>query len=265
MRIAIAILVAALVLARGLKAQDQSQNTQQQVMRLVAQLGAADFKTRDGATRQLIELGPKAIATVSKVLEHEEPEVRGRAAQILLKIDPRYPPIFALRSVGIEERIAALRKLAGYRDERLVAPLLRLLPEAPIHSARGTDRDYVELLMRVAGRQGDRRLTAPLTKLLLGSTAPAIDSDGCILGALMQIPDPAAAEPLLQYLGAQRLKRFGNQGSPEFAEALGGTGDVRCVSAILDNGRGALRRKFRKPCVGGRAERYYQDRTQSNP
>jgi hypothetical protein len=53
---------------------------------LVKQLGSADFAEREAAQKELRELGTKAELALKVGLKSEDPEVRGRAAQLLVTI-----------------------------------------------------------------------------------------------------------------------------------------------------------------------------------
>jgi hypothetical protein len=61
--------------------------TQAEIQRLVADLGADDFRTREAASRKLASIGEPARAALEKALkESESPEVRWRAEQLLRRL-----------------------------------------------------------------------------------------------------------------------------------------------------------------------------------
>ncbi len=83
-----------------------------EIKRLLAQLGAESFKDRRVATDQLIAIGAPCKEAVATTLEaSKDPEVRVRCAKILKAIKPTHD---ALRPAGI---IAALRVFIGRKTE----------------------------------------------------------------------------------------------------------------------------------------------------
>jgi hypothetical protein len=74
--------------------------TDDEISRLVAQLDAADFRTRDRATHRLRELGLDALPRLRKAAEESpSPEVRSRLADV----------IAGLTRVGWRSDLAAVR------------------------------------------------------------------------------------------------------------------------------------------------------------
>src|SRR5688572_7025712 len=56
--------------------------------KLTAALASEDFKTREAAQKQIIELGEDAVPAMKKLAETaSDPELQGRAAEILRRIE----------------------------------------------------------------------------------------------------------------------------------------------------------------------------------
>ncbi|MFO0933008.1 MAG: PDZ domain-containing protein [Planctomycetota bacterium] len=60
---------------------------QAQIARLVEDLGSADFRVREAATKALIEFGAKARPALEKAVQSDNPAVRFRADQLLQGLD----------------------------------------------------------------------------------------------------------------------------------------------------------------------------------
>ena len=58
------------------------------VLALIAQLGAASYKDREAATRELVALGPGIVPLLKRHRENPDPEVSLRIERILSKLDP---------------------------------------------------------------------------------------------------------------------------------------------------------------------------------
>jgi hypothetical protein len=65
---------------------------------LVAQLGSEDYREREAAVRALTQAGPHAIPALREAAKSDDPEVRQRAAAVLLKLQ---------RAETSRERLAA--------------------------------------------------------------------------------------------------------------------------------------------------------------
>lgn len=64
-----------------------SPEEQAQIARLVEDLGSADFRVREAATKALIEFGAKARPALEKAVQSDNPAVRFRADQLLQGLD----------------------------------------------------------------------------------------------------------------------------------------------------------------------------------
>jgi hypothetical protein len=78
--------------------------SEQEMKRLIAQLGSARFKDREQATYELAKLGKSALPSLKEATNSADAEVRRRAQQLVEQIEP--PPV---RSIGppLEQRIPA--------------------------------------------------------------------------------------------------------------------------------------------------------------
>lgn len=74
------------VIARGAKEQVA---TAGRIKELIADLGSAQFSTREAASRDLLGLGVRALPAVTAATKSEDPEVRDRAADLLKKLNGR--------------------------------------------------------------------------------------------------------------------------------------------------------------------------------
>ena len=64
-----------------------SAEEQERIARLVEDLGSADFRVREAATKALIEFGAKARPALEKAVTSDNPAVRFRADQLLQGLD----------------------------------------------------------------------------------------------------------------------------------------------------------------------------------
>lgn len=74
------------VIARGAK---ELVETRGRIKELIADLGSAQFSTREAASRDLLALGVRALPAVTAATKSDEPEVRDRAAEVLKKLNGR--------------------------------------------------------------------------------------------------------------------------------------------------------------------------------
>jgi hypothetical protein len=110
------------------------------VKRLIAELGDDEFATRERAERRLRELGESVEGDLRAAARAHDPEVRGRAAALVKKLDAAANPRVA-RAVEVLEHAdgpecrAVLKALAGG------APGARLTRDAAASLSRLTARD----------------------------------------------------------------------------------------------------------------------------
>lgn len=74
------------VIARGAK---ELVETRGRIKELIADLGSAQFTTREAATRDLLALGVRSLPAVTAATKSEDPEVRDRATDLLKKLNGR--------------------------------------------------------------------------------------------------------------------------------------------------------------------------------
>ncbi len=96
---------------------------------LIADLGAAQFFTREQATAALRELGEEARAALEKAAQSRDPETRERARELLAELD-RKAAIEAdpkVRQQRVEEGMKELRELWKQKDWKTLAGRGRIL------------------------------------------------------------------------------------------------------------------------------------------
>jgi hypothetical protein len=90
--------------------------------RLIEQLGATDFRTRDSAEKSLRAMGIRAIGSLRKARQHTDPEVQRRVENILpgletaLLLEPKRLTIHAKKKT-IRQILDELTKHTGYKIE----------------------------------------------------------------------------------------------------------------------------------------------------
>src|SRR5262249_29634104 len=99
-----------------------------EIARLVDQLGDGKLPVREEATRRLREAGPAAIPALSTALASDSPERRRRADAILVEIDPIWRNAKNIRDPDINRRRDAIKNVMGYRDSRVLEPVLAQVP-----------------------------------------------------------------------------------------------------------------------------------------
>jgi len=95
-----------------------------EVPRLVRDLGADDFKTREEATRKLRSIGAPALPALRQAAQSDDPEVRTRARDILKTVSAaarartirRLMAIRALGELGNKEALPHLRRLLASKE-----------------------------------------------------------------------------------------------------------------------------------------------------
>ena len=91
-----------------------------EVARLIRNLGADDFKTREEATRKLRSIGAPALPALRQAAQSDDPEVRTRARDILKTVSA------AARARAIR-RLMAIRALGELANKEALPHLRRLL------------------------------------------------------------------------------------------------------------------------------------------
>src|SRR5206468_4077401 len=117
---------------------------------------------------------------------------RMRADRILRRIDPLWANLQLVASPSLDERRQALENLLGYRDARLVEPLLPRLKDE-------SESDCLRNILHILTLQRDRRATQPLLAFFKALPVQAAGFEELTLHALAEIGDPAAFEPLRDY------------------------------------------------------------------
>ena len=133
----------------------------------IADLGSSDPKTRERAARTLIELGAEARRAVALAAQSEDPELRTRASELLLRL-PWYLPddspgvrgvLEHYGQLDVERRKNAVASLANLSLHGYEA-LLRLIVEEPSDDVRWAIVAAVRRDFRETDLEGFRRLDA---------------------------------------------------------------------------------------------------------
>ncbi len=82
-----ALMVQGFAFAESGQEDSQKDSTELRVRKLIADLGNPDFKAREKATEELIQIGEPGLAQVRKALESPEEEVKARAKRIIEAIE----------------------------------------------------------------------------------------------------------------------------------------------------------------------------------
>lgn len=93
----------------------------QQMTKLIRELGDDDFKTREAASSQLIQLGKGAVVGLKQAEADPDPEIRQRSQELRRKLEAKVEP-------GIQ--VAAARLLAQQKPEGAAEVLIGFLPFA---------------------------------------------------------------------------------------------------------------------------------------
>jgi HEAT repeat protein len=206
------------------------------------------------ATEVLVRIrDERAVEPLLQLLGDERDSVRAKAAGILGRIGDRRavePLLQRLRDKARDVRFAAAGALGWIGDERAVEPLLQLLRDEKgsdrsgwlkraAEASRGIEDEWMLRLYRedlpnitvrfaaagALGQIGDERAVEPLLQLLRDERQSVRSA---AVSALEKIGDERAVEPLLQLLRDE--KPFERQRA---AEALGEIGDERAVEPLL--------------------------------
>jgi HEAT repeat protein len=97
--------------------------TDEQIRKLIEQLGDDSFDTRESASQELITLGVRARPFLKKALSHADLEIRYRAERCLLEVEKR-------GGVTLQVTAAAIRQVGRLRPAGAVALLLESVGSA---------------------------------------------------------------------------------------------------------------------------------------
>jgi HEAT repeat protein len=196
-----------------LKGQLLNDDTRKKVTDLIKQLGDANFRTRQEATRKLVEIGQPALPQLRAATSNSDKEVSDRSKRCITEIQhgPRY-----------DLPIVAIRWLARLKDQRAVELMLALLPESPEEPFHA---DILEALgqVGVSGKEvhpavrkalDDPRLRAAAVQILLKSDDAALRKK---MKEYLKDKDPA-----VRFHVAMSLLRHGDRDAvPALIEVLG--------------------------------------------
>jgi HEAT repeat protein len=196
----------------------------EEIALLVMQLGAAKFQLREEAGAKLRNIGSPAIPALSLAVTSKNAEVRSRADQILLEIDPIWRNSKSLRSGNLAKRREAIRNVVGYRDPRILDTVLAQLPTE-------TNRDCFDGLLAYVAYLGDHRAASVLTEYLLHPSQPWYVDDA-VLRALAAIADAREAPAMRAYC-ARHVKKMPRPGDKAF-ESYWGIAGVRGNDVLAD-------------------------------
>jgi len=145
------------------------------VAKLVGDLGAEDFKTREAAMQKLRALGPAAAPALQRAAENDDPEVRTRAQELLKAAAGGGAQAKAVR------RLMAVRTLGELKKPEALAALRPLLDSKALFEA-----DYARAAVAaIEGKPFERPRPA----------AAALWKDFCLLPARCGIAGQAAMPP----------------------------------------------------------------------
>jgi len=89
MRVPLVVVLCGFLMAGALLAQDEGKSDEtlsKEVKRLIKELGAEEFATRESAMKRLIEIGKPAVEALKEALKSDDPEVVWRARKALEEI-----------------------------------------------------------------------------------------------------------------------------------------------------------------------------------
>lgn len=114
-----------------LRSQISTPETSKKIAKLIEELGSPNFRTRQNATRQLIDIGPVAIAQLRLATNHTDKEIAGRARRAINEIEsgPRF-----------DLPVVAMRQLGRLKEPKAVELMLALLPPT------AEDRFHAEIM-----------------------------------------------------------------------------------------------------------------------
>src|SRR5262249_26339333 len=160
-----------------------------------------------------LEIGRPAVGPLDDALPDMDAEGRIRAERLLEKLEPVRVHLRRVALDSAETRLDALRHLQGYRSPRVVEALLpRLKAEADPNCLRG--------VVRLLSAQRDRRTWRPLLGALTRLPEGAFLEEE-VLGALAEVADASAVEPLVQYWQDKKRPRAANEPPSEFYARAG--------------------------------------------
>jgi HEAT repeat protein len=158
------------------------------------------------------ELGPEAVEPLMQALQHLNRDVRADAARALgMMKERRAAPLLmqALQHPDRKVRTDAAIALGFMKERRAVPLLLSLLTpptdndEDPWENVSNEDYDVSVAVIGALGEIGDKRATQPLLKNVSVKRLQgmgAANYDNTVIVALGKIGDPQAVETLLQLL-----------------------------------------------------------------
>jgi hypothetical protein len=123
MRLLISILL--LALASPTTAPTPDQSTRSTVQKLIAQLGAENFKDRESASDELIKLGPRILPLLRQSKPNDDPEIDTRLHLIVKQLEAAQAPrqdnpavgIFLNHLAGHDKGVIAARNMAADQVE----------------------------------------------------------------------------------------------------------------------------------------------------
>lgn len=121
----ISLLCGAVLIPACLPGDERANVRQPKFAKLIEQLGANKFKTRQAAEQQLIKLGTAAIGPLRAASSHKSPEVRGRARQLVAKLHfaPIHRRMLAIAQlpdgkINLEECMYLISRLVDHTVEK---------------------------------------------------------------------------------------------------------------------------------------------------
>jgi HEAT repeat protein len=164
-----------------LRSQMLTESSKQQISKLIEEMGSANFRQRQAATRKLVEAGRVAIPLLRAATSHTDKEIASRARRCISDIQ---------NSPRADLPIVAIRQLARLKSEKSVDVLLAYLPAV-------TDDALHDQIMETLANLGLSGKTAhPALKKALDD--PMLRSAAVQL--LLKSEDPAIVKQLHGYL-----------------------------------------------------------------
>jgi HEAT repeat protein len=87
------------------------------IKELLAKLGSEDFATREGATRELFELGRRSLPQLQEAAKNKDAEIAGRAKQLIERLEQateHHLPIAAIRLLAVRKPAGSVEALLAY-------------------------------------------------------------------------------------------------------------------------------------------------------
>jgi hypothetical protein len=135
-------------------AEDTATTAPPPVEKLIAQLGSADFKTREVAGKALAARGADALAAMKKAVSHPDAEVRQRLTGLIAEaertalLSPKRVTI-KLDGVPLRDAVAELAKVSGYKLDLQNAGGVQ-----PLVSLTATDAPFWEVFDKLCLQGG---------------------------------------------------------------------------------------------------------------